>query len=198
MASQRAANTWKIAAAIILAVSALVFGYSQFRNARPSQDSMMAQLESRENLPEHQMKPIGFNAGKNGGQFRLLNDEEREKMRAEFIADLNLTPEQQARLDELITDHDEEQRGPENWQRFYRSLREVLTDEQKIKMEEFINARTKNFRQRILERASILPPDQKKKFEEKLDKRIQERMNRRQAGNPVDSPAGDNNSGVNK
>ena len=149
MASEDSIRFWKMTGAVVFLITVLVFGYAQYRKARPSQDSMRAQLEAREDAPVRQERPGGQEGRRQGPP----SEEERQQRRAQFMADLNLTPEQQTKMEEI----DKQLEGKEGRERFQarrEAMEEILTEEQKEKMRSQRESRREEMKQRRLNEAS--------------------------------------------
>jgi Spy/CpxP family protein refolding chaperone len=197
----------KLIGAATLVVVALGFFYVRYRNTKPAAEDLIpkatrtpaatASSEPRSVAPEKQPRlarpedffrprpaPGSFQAGEGGPDaFRPPSPEERRRMREELFRTLDLTPEQRAKIEE-IDKRFEGQRGPDVAGKRMRALSEVLTPEQRDQAFRFIRAQLHS---RLQERIEMLPPDQRKKFLEKLDKHMEQRRQEVERG---ESPPG--------
>ena len=125
----------KLVCAILLLIVAIGFVYAQYRRTRPQ-------------LPQPK-RP------------ELFNPKQREQIRKVVSKQLNLTKEQQAKLEKI----DKYTMGIEKMI----EMQKVLTPEQREKARAIMEPLIK---WRVSERIKVLPPDQQKKFMEKLEARI--------------------------
>ncbi len=96
--------------------------------------------------------------------------EERDQIRTQILGSLDLTQEQRdaiARIDEELPP------GPENRRARLAAMAEVLTPEQ---IEQVRGQRQAIRQSRLNQRLSVLPPEERDKFMDKLEDRIAERQ----------------------
>lgn len=179
MAEQSNTSTkWKLAGAGVLLVTALGFVWSQYA--------------STSTLPEPEGPPQ-MAEGPGGGppppmNFRNMSEDERrdfrETMRAEMEEILQLTEEQKAKVAELDKQL-EGKEGREAMRERMEAMRDILTPEQQEKARGAMRGR---MRAHMMERASVLPPEEQAKFLEKLEER--EAQMRERGGRGRGGPGG--------
>ena len=125
----------KLVCAIVLLIVAVCFVYAQYRRANPP-------------LPKPK-RPELFNA------------KQREQMEKVMSKQLNLSKEQQTKIEKI----DNRFMGIEKMI----EMQKVLTPEQREKARAIMEPLIK---WRVSERIKVLPPDQQKKFMEKLEARM--------------------------
>ena len=162
----------------ILILASLFFVYAQYRKYRPAPPPPRSPMTS-----DPQENPQA-----KGNIFPVFSKEEREKMRTEIYAQLNLTSEQAKKMD-VITKRYEGQFTPESLSKRIDEYSRVLSPEQREKMKDVRKQMAgrieSRIRSRIMERARTLPENEKKILMEKFDERraeMQKRMDEWEQG----------------
>jgi hypothetical protein len=115
----------------------------------------------------------------NAGEIqKIFPSEERKQMREEIYGKLELSSEQREKMEKIARKY-EGQFTPGAMEARMKEWKEVLTPEQWAKGQEMrgeiMQKIGSRIRSRVMERASVLPESERRKFEEKLDQRLQER-----------------------
>lgn len=166
MANILANGKVKIAIAAVVLLGAITFVYAQYKRVKPDMGGPPRRGE---------MRPGGQQSGdKPPMDPRNISKEERVKMRNEVLDKLNLTAEQKTKIDEINKKYDAEKDSPQTMMNRMKDIRALLTPEQQKEAEKTMMG---GIRGRMEDRLKMLPADQKQKFMEKLEKRMQERRN---------------------
>lgn len=189
----------KMALAIIFVLGSAVFLYGQYDKTRTqpppppaSMETVMAGGGAGFDF-DGPMPGGGGQGGRNQWQ-AAFPEAEREKMRQEMAKELKLTPEQQTKLREA--EKALESGSNEDRRNVMRQMGEVLTPEQQGQMGAFMMRRGQEFRQKRLETAKkLLGEDEFKKFEKKLQQRMEQRRQRFQQGQGGDRQGRGNREG---
>jgi Spy/CpxP family protein refolding chaperone len=142
-------NGLKVAGAAVLLIGALVFVWMQYRSARPALPPPAVQAQGRD-----------F-----GGP--RMDPAQRGRMREQMLQSMNLSPEQRQRLEE-IDQQFANRTDPQSRRERMQAVSAVFTPEQR-------DAMRGQMRQRMAQRLSILPPDQRELFMQKLEERRRNR-----------------------
>ncbi len=165
MSAPKSYTRWRLAGAVILLAGAGVFLFAQYRSARPRLPERAG--DSGATAIQGPASPLNL---ADGPPFTW---EERAEMREAVYAQLDLTPEQRARLDAI----DRKYEGKDGWDVVRSRLEEsakVLTKEQVQKAAEAIRTQVgERLRERLAERARVLPPEEQKRYLERLEERIE-------------------------
>lgn len=162
-------NGIKIVVAVILLLGGLVFVYAQYKSARP--DIAPPAQKASGTPTDAQAKPAALGAGSFNPAD--ITPEQRREFREEIFSQLDLTPDQRAKLDDINKkfDSNPEPAGRDAFLDRMRAQAAVLTPEQQ---ETARVAITESLKKRVQERITTLPPAEQKAFMEKLDKRMEE------------------------
>ncbi|MCX7766457.1 MAG: Spy/CpxP family protein refolding chaperone [Candidatus Sumerlaeia bacterium] len=172
----------KITLSVLAILTAVVYAlstYSHYTKGLPSE---------RPSNPE--FRPDPGQPGppperRDGPRERRFTPEERRQFAERMAKELNLTPEQVKKLEELREQG--RPNSPEEARQRMEKMREILTPEQQEKMRQTFRRGFESRMQRQLQRAQrVLPPDQFEIFK----KRLEERRNRFR-GPGGDRPRGD-------
>ncbi|MBN1475421.1 hypothetical protein JXA47_01570 [Candidatus Sumerlaeota bacterium] len=157
----------KLAVAAALCIGALVFVYLQWAGNRVT-------------------PPLEDEGPVMGGRglVQPLSPEEMQQRRAEFLREINVTPEQVAQMMALGTFPGRDA-TPEARQAHFEAMREILTPEQRDRIRERVGER---IRERLDRQLQVLPPDQRELFERMLEERMRERGGRWGEGPPLPPP----------
>jgi len=168
----------KLIVAGMLVFGSLFFIYAQYRKYRPAPPPPRSPMTSN---PQESPQT-------RGNIFPVFSKEEREKMRTEIYAQLNPTPEQAKKMDE-ITKRYEGQFTPESLSKRIEEYSRVLSPAQREKMKDVRKQMAgrieSRIRSHIMERARTLPENEKKILMEKFDERraeMQKRMDEWEQG----------------
>ncbi|MBN1902739.1 hypothetical protein JW926_15545 [Candidatus Sumerlaeota bacterium] len=173
MMDTRTKNNIKLVVSILLVLGSFLFVYGQYRASLPPKPPEGAGIllpnseqSGQINAPEIQ---------------KIFPAEERKQMREEIYGKLELSLGQREKMEKIAEKYDG-QFTPGALEARMKEWKEALTPEQWQKGQEMRGAIVKNvsdrIRSRIMQRAAILPESERRKFEEKLDQRIQERQAR--------------------
>lgn len=152
----------KLMFALVFVAAAAGFVFAQYKKSRPVIDKK---------TPVSESSPAG-NAQKLAGEFGgMPSSEERKKMRESIFKELNLTAEQNAKMQEIVKKYGDKD-DMESFRGRLSEMREILTPEQREKAQKAMRGQIMS---RMQDRIKVLPPDQQEKFKEKFDKRFEER-----------------------
>lgn len=163
----------KLSVAVVLVLGSLLFVYAQYKASTPPKPSI---IQPRENDSASTTRPI------NEGEIqKIFPAEERKQMREEIYSKLELTPEQHEKMEKIAQKY-EGKFTPDAMEARMKEWQEVLTPDQWQKGQnmrgEIVQKIGDRVHSRIMQRAQVLPEAERRKFEEKLDQRIQERQQR--------------------
>ncbi len=177
MSDTKKSSPLKLIIVILFLIGALVFVYAQYKGSRPSPSPETrrgpdARRPGRPDSAASQPRPMR----------RPPTPEERAKRREEMDKQLDLTPEQRTKVDE-INKRFEGKSGREVGRERMEAFSEVLTDEQRGKMRSLRGQRRRGreerMRRRVLRDAQVLPENEREKLREKLEQRLEQRGQRR-------------------
>lgn len=180
MATQTSSKTPKIAVAVVLIAVCGYYAYAQYSKfSTPLRPEPPAPVEvvnadgttTVVEAPAQRRGPGG--PGGPGGSPPSEAEREafRNAMRQEMITELQLTPEQQTKMEEVMNSEG----GPRE---HMRAMREVLTPEQQEKARNMREQHMTQMMNRRLEEAKkTLPESEVKKLEEKMKERLEARRN---------------------
>jgi hypothetical protein len=167
----------KLSAAALLVLGSLVFVYGQYKaSIAPKPPEVNWILNPNGDDSSGRAGPI------NKGEIqKMFPAQERKQMREDIYVRLEFSAEQREKMEKIAQKYDG-RFTPEAFQGRMKEWKEVLTPEQWANGQEMrgeIMQRVgERIRSRIMQRAGILPEAERRKFEEKLDQRIQERQQR--------------------
>ncbi|MEQ8819956.1 MAG: hypothetical protein RLY93_06900 [Sumerlaeia bacterium] len=157
----------KLAGALLLVFAGAAFTYAQYQKVRP------ASLDERANQTQE------LAAASPPAPLGSPSREERQAMRQEMFKALDLSPEQQRKIEELAAEFDRQGDPQDNFRGRMRAMREVLTEEQEAKARELM---PQMMRSRMQERLKMLPAEEREKFMEKFEERRAQWEERRATG----------------
>jgi len=170
----RPANTlWKTLAALAVVLAALVVIGIQWGRTHPDLQAAETSVAGAPTArgPEGRPGPP--------------SPEQREQFRAQMVAELNLTPEQQAQMEAI------RERSDGDWRAMREEIQAVLTPEQRQRAEAMREERFARMRARMMEDAQVLDLEQRERFEQRLEERRRQWEERRGGGpRPNESGAG--------
>lgn len=94
-------------------------------------------------------------------------------MREEILTSVNLTAEQRKKVDAIYKQYGDDP-GAETARQRMEAIGRILTPAQRDEAANLINERIRKY---IADRLKMLPPEEQKKFMQKLDKRFEVRRN---------------------
>jgi Spy/CpxP family protein refolding chaperone len=107
-------------------------------------------------------------AGERGTVAHGPSDPDRKQMREQFFRELNLTPEQQTKMDEIEKEI-AGKTGREAWSATREAISKVLTPEQMQKLAQTAAARDAK---KAGEQFKVLPPEERAKLEKKMNEKV--------------------------
>ncbi|MCA9439924.1 MAG: hypothetical protein KC964_03895 [Candidatus Omnitrophica bacterium] len=132
--------------------------------------------------------------GRGRGDWRAPSEEERQQRMQEMAQELNLTPDQQNQIRDIMSQPWEG--GPENRGQRMQQVQSVLTPEQQEKAHTMFESRMRqrmddHMQRRLNEAKKSLPPKEVKALEEQMkERRKQMEQRRRQGGGRRGGPPG--------